>query len=275
MKYDVDTCIDFFEAYNEEVCDKNVISEMSLSDIRYNLYQALFNKLETKLAVFSVSREEIEKKYPHFIAPYDNKERAYAPGYYYFTTANPSDTTLADFIPKDLEKTRLDCICSNDKILFIPSEKFSDKFVEDEANCLDYDSYSKYVEDGNYDGVYYGIKDTESLKEYQEITLDYSLDKAFEDFAENVTFTLKTKDFEYTIFSSNPLNEDFLEDLKTREVYQSEDQVTAGYNEEVPKEIREFLLTWEDKPLKEALAEYEANQELNFNKDENKPKKQR
>lgn len=283
MKEKINTIPEFYTILSDYFeKNENDLSSLTLKDIRFLLGQAFMLKLED-YAVHSVSLDEIQKKYPHFVNTYDGKDRNYAPGYNFCTIADIANSRCRerDFLPKHLENERLDCISTNSKILFVRSADFSDKYIEyteDDSDCLDFADYESYVEHiQNSTGCdiktaqahieMYGIVDDESLKDRQERIFDEALDMAFREFGAEATFTLKTDDFEYTIYG-NDSNEEFLK-LANGEKFQGDFDSSIIDNEEVPKNIRNFLEAWETTNLTHAL------ELVNIDLSNNKIKKQK
>ena len=267
MKWKITTIPEFYTILSDYFeKNENDLSSLTLKDTCFLLGEAFMLKLED-YAVHSVSLDEIQKKYPHFVNTYDGKDRNYAPGYNFCTIADIANSRCRerDFLPKHLENERLDCISTNSKILFVRSADFSDKYIEyteDDSGCLDFADYESYVEHiQNSTGCdiktaqahieMYGIVDDESLKDRQERVIDEALDMAFREFGAEATFTLKTDDLEYTIYGNDP-NEEFLK-LANGEEFQGDFDSSIIDNEEVPKNIRNFLEAWETTNLTHAL----------------------
>lgn len=259
--YHIETLPEFYESETMVEGDLR-LGEETLDVPRWVLHEVLLNKIENELAVHSVSLDEIHSKYPTFINTYDGKDRAYAAGFYYFTQAdvNNSNVTEKEFVPKHLRKEKLDCISTNAKILFVRSADFSDKYIEQDECFLGYKSYKAFVngyakecnsskkEIKNYIQNMYGITDDKSLKERQDDILNTALDLAFRDLGSEITFEIKTKDFSYTIYADNPINEEFLK-LSNGDCFQ-ENILT---DDDVPEDIKEFLNAYEVEPLDKAV----------------------
>lgn len=149
MKWEINTIPKFYTVLSDYFeKNENDLSNLTLEDVHFLLGEAFMLKLED-YAVHSVSLDEIQKKYPNFVNTYDFKDRGYAPGYNFCTIADIANSGCRerDFLPKHLENERLDCISTNSKILFVRSADFSDKYIDDEASCLDFADYKSYVKD--------------------------------------------------------------------------------------------------------------------------------